>query len=657
MVLITENPAAANNPRPLLHNSNVQNSPTAYGDFFNPTPKPKKKSKLQFLRFLKSWKFWLGFALVLLILGASSYFGIVRPALSVYDQVKIAKSDINQLKSDASIQDVVAADSDLDHLNSDLSNIKSRYQYFSWARHLPLASGYYADGNRVLNAASSGLAAGKIITTSLLPFSDVLGLKGQDKTSTAQEKLQKIVEIMPKLAPNTDQVAAKLSIVNSEIQAIDVSRYPGQIAGINIHDSLKSAQDLTKLASDFMPQAKDVLENAPTALGVDGTKTYMVIFQNDKELRPSGGFLTAYTFASFKGGQLTTSKTDDIYNLDQSIASKPIAPAPILKYLPLVPKWNLRDTNLSPDFTISMSNFESLYKKSPMYKSNDGYIGADTYFLQALLRLTGPITTKSTGDTFTADNVVTKLETYAEKVFTNVPNRKGFLGDLMKEVIARLSSAKSDQWPTIIDTMLDAFNQKHVLLYSKDPNVQSLIEKYGWAGRIKTEDQNEDYLHVNDSNFAGAKANLYIKEKIIQDITVAADGTVTKKLTVQEINPVKTDGWLNGPYRDWVRMYVPLGSTLQSTSGGEVKTATTQNELSHEMFENFVVAHPLGSTSSDIATWSTTYQLPFQITGHIYKLLVQKQPGTDGPMLTININGKQRVNEQLKTDQTYSLPF
>lgn len=612
------------------------------------------RSRFWWLHFLKSRKFWLIFVSVLLVLGLSGYFGLVRPAQSIYDEVQIAKTHAEKLKGDAGNQNVIAADQDLNQLNSDLTRIKSRFTYFGWTSYLPFLSGYYSDGNHLLNASTEGIAAGKIITTSLLPFSDVLGLKG-DPNTTADQKLQKAVEILPKLAPKTDEVAAKLSKVNTEIQAIDVDRYPGKIDGFDIHSSLKSGQDLVKLINEFMPQAKDVLTYAPTALGSNGSRTYMVIFQNDKELRPSGGFLTADTFATFDKGKLTTSKTDDIYNLDQSITNKPIAPAPILKYLPLVPKWNLRDTNLSPDFVESMNNFESLYKKSPQYKPNAGYIGADTYLLQALLRLTGPVKTKSTGDTFTADNVVTKLETYAEKVFNGVPNRKGFLGELMKEIIARLSSSKSDQWPTIIDTMLTAANEKHVLLYSKDPDVEALIEKYNWAGRIVG--TTDDYLHINDSNFAGAKANLYITEKIIQDITISSQGTVTKKVTVQERNPVKHDGWLNGPYRDWVRMYVPVGSALQSASGGEVKTSTTAEQLGKTMFENFLIAHPHGTTSSDTATWSVTYQLPGPVAGHHYKLLMQKQPGTSGPTVVVNINGKQLVNEILNKDKEFNLSF
>jgi len=343
----------------------------------NPFTKQSWRSRLHIPGFLKSRKFWIifgiSFATLVLIIAIPGYFFVIRPAQTVYSQLQITKADANKLKDAASIQDVVSADQDVDLVSSDLSTLKSRFSYFSWAANLPIASGYYSDGTHLLNAATDGLAAGKIITTSLLPFSDVLGLKGQDKTSTADQKLQKIVTVMPKIAPKTDDVAAKMALVNQEIQAIDPNHYPGQIDGFDIHQSLKSAQDLVKLVNEFMPQAKGVLTYAPTALGSSSPRTYMVLFQNDKELRPSGGFLTADTFATFDKGKLTTSKTDDIYNLDQSINPKPVAPAPILKYLPLVPKWNLRDTNLSPDFVheqfrISLQKISSVQAKRRLHR-------------------------------------------------------------------------------------------------------------------------------------------------------------------------------------------------------------------------------------------------------------------------------------------------
>lgn len=611
-------------------------------------------------KFFKSKKFWIrfgGVSLTTLILG---YLLLIRPALEVADALQDTRTTAGRLQTAVSAQDVISADRELPILEKNLEVTRQKIEYFGFTEYLPFISDYYRDTRHLLLAAGYGLEAGKVITESLVPFADVLGLKG-GASGSAEEKLQKAIEVMPKIAPRTDDVAAKLKLTQAELATVNPTRYPENLqmpfssSGLELRKTLVSAKELVTVISDFMPEAKDVLTYAPIGFGSPTPKTYMVIFQNDKELRPSGGFLTAYTFATVNKGKVTTGSTDDIYNLDSTIPNKPRAPVSILKYLGQVLVWNLRDANLSPDFRVSIDTFDSMYRKSSQYKANDGYIGMDTHFLVSLLKLTGPVKLASTGDTFTADNVVEKLEVYAEKIFRNEANRKGFLGEMMKEILSRILKAKSDQWADIINTMITSFNEKHVLFYSKDVEVNKLLEKYNWAGRIKSFEG--DYIHINDTNFAGAKANLYITQKIVQDITIDADGTATKKVTVEVTNPAKYDGFLNGPYRDWVRMYVPKGSEFVSAEGGEVKTLVTADELGKTMFESFFTARPLGTSSSNKATWSVTYKLPFIVTGRELKILQQKQPGVDGPEVVISINGQVKVSEQLRTDKEFTLSF
>src|SRR6185312_9324152 len=105
---------------------------------------------------------------------------------------------------------------------------------------------------------------------------------------------------------------------------------------------------------------------------------YFIIFQNDKELRPGGGFITGYSIFQFDKGAITPETSADIYPLDDSIANKPAAPAPLVKYLHLTnPVFNLRDSNLSPDYLTNIDLFKQMYAKSSGYEAVDGYIAID----------------------------------------------------------------------------------------------------------------------------------------------------------------------------------------------------------------------------------------------------------------------------------------
>lgn len=603
-------------------------------------------------RWLKSKKLWIPLTAILIVILVPGYFFLFRPGQELVDAFNQTKAAASAVSKDVEKQDVLAADRDLPIVADKLNLSRQKLDYFGFTNNFPWLGDYYRDSRHLLLAGQYGVNAGQVITEALKPFADILNPAGGASVTTEQ-KIQTLLPVMPKLAPATKSISEKLDLVRQELVTVDPNRYPDSFQGLTPKQTLKDAKSLIDEIDEFMPQAKDVLLTLPQALGSPTPKKYFVLFQNDKELRPTGGFLTAYTYMTLNKGAITTSGSENITKIDDNMSRKFPAPSAILKYLPLVTVWNPRDANLSPDFVTSMQKFESLASYSSAYSKNDGIIAVDTFLLQDLLRLTGPVKVASTGDTFDADNVVVKMETYAEQVFSNSNYRKAFLGELMKEVIHRLLSAGKDKWQPIITTALNNGNEKHFLLYSHDPTVQVLVERYNWGGRIK--DFSGDYLHLNDTNFAGAKANLYIKEKIRQDITVDKDGTVTKKVTVDITNPAKADGFLNGTYRDWIRMYVPKGSELIKYEGGEVKTTATADELGKTMFESFVLARPLGFSGSNKATWSVTYKLPFKATGKELKILEQKQPGVDGPDLTITLNGKVKVSEQLRTDKEFTI--
>ena len=163
----------------------------------------------------------------------------------------------------------------------------------------------------------------------------------------------------------------------------------------------------------------------------------------------------------------------------------------------------------------------------------------------------------------------------------------------------------------------------------------------GWAGRIK--DYSGDYITINDANLGGRKSNLYATEDVTQDIKIAGDGSVTKTVTITYKNPQSQDGWLNSVLPNWVRIYVPKGSTLITSEGLEAK-ADPYEDLGKTVFAGFFQLRPEG-----VSKVTFQYKLPFKVSKE-YNLLIQKQPGTDGFLYTVNL-GKHTEEFYLKTDQ------
>ncbi len=570
---------------------------------------------------------------------------------STYKQAKVFEASLKD-------KDIKKAESDLDKLKIDVKETRGEFNKLAFVRFIPIAAGYYSDGGHLLNVADIGIALGKDSLVVAEPFGDVLGFKGATSELNAEKKAEVLItEVVPKFIPLVDEIAEKLTKVQQELKQIDPNHYPSNLTlkGIRVRDALLVSKKYLNKVQEIIPEVKPLLLAAPEIAGVSEQKTYLILFQNDKELRPTGGFITSYALAKVKGGRLLDVESDDIYRLDQKYKKTEKSPVPILKYLGNV-MLPIRDSNISPDYKVAAMKFESMYNTIPKMPKVAGVFALDTEFVRAFLEVTGPIKTKKTKETFSAENnrlgipdVVYKLELHAEKIKQGQPDRKGILGELMDAMIDKVSNAKTDQLPKYIDVFLKEVKEKHILFYFHNSAVQNFVEKYNAAGQIK--DYNQDYFHLNNSNFGGLKGNLYIKQKVVQDIKIDSDGNVTKKIDVTLTNPVKADGWLSSIYLNWMRIYVPEGSTLIDKK--VYKDFTSGIELGKDFYAGFGPTYPLNSS---VSTFS--YKLPFTLTsGEPYKMLIQKQPGVGEVQMIIKINGEVKKDFKLLFDTQLSIPY
>jgi hypothetical protein len=308
--------------------------------------------------------------------------------------------------------------------------------------------------------------------------------------------------------------------------------------------------------------------------------------------------------------------------------------------------------NLSPDFKVSMDTFTSHYRDIPGIQRFDGIIAMDTELPVAILKIIGPIGVGGWGN-FSAENdphcdcpqVIYALENIITKpTYAIREDRKAVLGPLMHSLMANAMGSPKSLWPQLLNAGIGAIKQKHVMFYFPVQETQNLAEAMNAAGRIVEFDG--DYLHINDSNFGGAKSNLFIKEGVEEEIELGTDGKVKKTVSISYENNHEASNCnleagqlcLNGLYRDWVRIYVPKGAVLESVVGSEVE-AKTSEDLGKTVFEAFFTMRPK-SSSKLVFKYSLpgTYKSP-------YPYLIQKQPGKDVYNHEVLFNGKPHTVE------------
>lgn len=565
------------------------------------------------------------------------------------------QEDLDQMKK--GVIDTKAA---VDSLNGSLN-------WLFWLRIIPFVGGYYGDVKHLVNAASYEMEAANSMMDILQPYKNELGLSGQ--ATAGQDKVAQGVKILDKILPEIDKVEPYFRKARDEVSDIDTTKYPEKFGNTAVRGRLEEAKNFIIGAHVAVTENKPLLQIAPSLLGQSEPKTYLLLFQNDKEMRATGGFMTAYAFLKIDKGHLSTTTSDDIYRLDERLLKVCVTkicpltpPAPIVKYLPEAdgrPRtaWSMRDSNISPDFPTSAKQFEKMYAMLGEGLPFDGILTIDTQVVEELIAITGPIdvfgTTYSAGfdKRCNCPNVIYELEHYAEIASKGEADRKAVLGTLMQQILARLLGSGVDKLPTFINTGMTLASDKHIMFYMHDQKAQQALSNVGWTGDIKLTDG--DYVHINDSNFAGGKSNLYVEEKVTYDINIDSAGNAKNKVTIEYKNPQPFNIWLNGILRDYVRLYVPTGSTLISSKGSDEKINTQQDEdLNKTYFEAFITVRPQNSR-----TLSFEYNLPKKITDKKYPLLIQKQPGAKDFHYIIKINGSTKAEFDLITDKQLDLSF
>ena len=612
---------------------------------------------------------WLKFLLIplvfLILLGSvSAYFGFKAKAF--YQKTLGLTSHLTTLKGNLESQDLVHFKENLAKLHDDIVSLSGEYQSFRSIGWLPVVSSYFRDGERVMTAATAGVEAAQVLTEAIEPYADVLGFQGSGTFTggTAEDRIITILQTLDKITPKLDDVAAKLAVVDQELQQIDESRYPFTVQGKYLPEEMKQVKDVVDAITKGVTDAKPALTLLPKLAGMDGERKYLVIFHNDGELRGTGGFMTAYAVLRVEKGRIYPEQSSDIYDLDAKFRDRLAPPESLKKYLKGITYWHLRDMNLSPDFKENMDLFTNYSQKVPGFPKIDGVIGVDTNVLVEVLKLFGFVDVPGFGK-FTADTdsrcdcpqVVYQLELIADRpVATLVENRKGILGPLMRELVVKAYGSPTAWWDDLLNMFGKGVAEKHIVFYFPDSEFQTAAEKLNAAGRVV--DVSGDYLMITDVNFGGAKANFFVQQDVAGQLSIGGDGTLTRTLTITYTNPAPASNCnleagqlcLNAPMPNYVRIFVPKGTKLVEAVGLD-EEVVTKEELERTVFEGFVKVNPDSSTKTIY-----TFILPWKKSDAPKELLVQKQVGKDSTHYKLEL--PDRVEEfDLVGDKTFPLSW
>ncbi|TSC91833.1 MAG: Uncharacterized protein CEN91_595 [Candidatus Berkelbacteria bacterium Licking1014_85] len=378
---------------------------------------------------------------------------------------------------------------------------------------------------------------------------------------------------------------------------------------------------------------------------------YVVIFQNNAELRSTGGLMGS--FASFdivNGKPVNWDFETNIYKKDKVFEKT--TSQPMTDFFQKI--WpgnreNFRDSNYKLGFDSAMETVSQYLNKIYDIQPK-AIIAIDTTVATDLLKITGPIEMPKYQMTIDESNFLDVLQKHIQKDYflddlNKIENEpKTIIKDLFIEMQKRVNKKNAAKIFELVDKEIQ---YKHLLAYFKDQNKQKIAQQNNLTGEIKF-NQNFDYIYINNTNAASNKSSLSILQTVKLEKTLQTRKNI---LTVNRKHEGEKFFDSEGKNTNYMRVGLPLGSKIDNllfnNSAKEYKM-TEEEGLT-------VVGIWFDTKALETDTLEIIYQLPENIDAE--QIYWQKQPGTISDEIQISIDGSEVYNGQVDRDKLFNLSF
>lgn len=562
----------------------------------------------------------LGFSLVLLIL----FFGLVYPIAALGVGAFNIRNNLRASRAYLEEGNFERAGEQINLAKATLYQTRQTLNYLDVLKRIGILKTQVDKADRLVNLVSEGIDGVDHATRgSKALFQTTKIISGEDASDpkplyqTAQTELTSASQIISKvLARLSDEDL--LSIFPDFIR----ERNNDLLVKLSLYQNLV---EKARAASFLMPEV--------TAVG--GKKSFLLLLQNNLELRPTGGFIGSYGKLDFENGRLSNILVDDIYNLDGGLKDVIDPPQELRTDLGST-RWYLRDSNYDPDFPTSARQSEFFYRKESGQQVN-GVIAMDLTASGKLLSAVGGLDLPEYGEHVDGNNLFERAVSHAEVgFFPGSQAKKNYLVSLQGQLFNKVFYLSKQNWPAIITAIGESLEQKHLMAYLSDPYMFSYITSSNWAGVMPRGGQNKtgevaDFLAVNESNMGANKSNYYLTRKYNLETSLTKEGIVMHKLHINYTNNSPSEVFPAGIYKNRLRVYLPLGTKITKALFGETDITSRLvgfSDYGRSAYSVYLQIVPK-ETKQLILEYSLSNPVTFSgDSSFVYRLDILKQPGT-----------------------------
>jgi hypothetical protein len=386
----------------------------------------------------------------------------------------------------------------------------------------------------------------------------------------------------------------------------------------------------------------------PSVFGQDQSRTYAVIFQNEHELRATGGFIQAVALITFEKGVLIDSQVFSSYQLDDQLAAI-VEPPKEIKTLLGEDRFFLRDANWDPDFPNTSSQIAWFLEKT-LNKKVDGVIALNIKAFSQILEAVGPLELSEYNELITDKNLAERMEFHSEISLVETQESNDYSVVLLKSLIKKSAAVSPDRVGQLLQKLKTSLQQKQMLVNLFAENESVVMSSLGWNGALLSPSCPEqlnlvpclvDTLAIVDSNVGVNKANYHIKRQD-SHVVILDQNSAKHRHTTTLQNTSQTNAWPKGTYNSYLRVYLPENANdIDVKVNDEIRPLES---LSSAVFNDKKIIGlqtqtPIQSQTNIVFEYSVPL-LETQVSSKemSYVFFVQKQPGTGMPLEAVTVS-------------------
>jgi len=456
---------------------------------------------------------------------------------------------------------------DTDSLSLNIDRVENNFNKIFWLFKLTKSEDEFSNLYQVVQGTKYLSDSSKDLVVGLRPLGEYIKdfEPSINKDGAEKESITEYEDYLVAMSENRYQLQEgvyKMSLAQNLITKVDTRKYP-----TFIKDFVYKYKDLVEQIDDTVKPLEKVSEFLPDLLGVNERKRYLILLQDNGEIRSSGGWISNYAVIALEKGQIREIFVDDIYNAQALLNLKGFkykTPNSMTRALqstsysfPLV-NWdpNLEDILLSSEqFVFDLGKGDQL----------DGVIAIDTMFLQRLLDKWEGVEVVAESDLITSENLYSNIIKDSSAQTPNEIRRSSFLTDLFNSVLIKIFSTKFTDNTKVYETISDSIDSKNIIFSFKNSSANSFLENNGWVSNIKPKYQSTPT--EIDWNWGNNKANLYIKKNHILSLTIKDENTIDYSYQIVIQNDSTKEDKLQGEYKNYIRVFIPENAEITNIRG------------------------------------------------------------------------------------------